>query len=204
MLPDENSVLSYDLDPELWLEFLEEEEEEEEQPPPPPKRHFANIGRLPAPDPIVPPPKTTTTSAAAKQIGEPRERQDLHCPPLRLMMMVAAPQFPSLLQVSVTIWFFIRCFPRMTLRSTATNAPSFCVALSVKSIFERLAADIDDAAQLCVHDPGQSADAGDAGNGSKSDLEAGEIKLPSAADGPRSPRSRRRCAELHALLTLWR
>ena len=70
MLPDESSVLSYDLDPELWLDFLDEEEEEEEQPPPPPQRHFANIGRLPAPDPVVHPARTTTTTSTVKQSGE--------------------------------------------------------------------------------------------------------------------------------------
>ena len=66
--PDENSVLSFDMVPELWLDDPDEEEDEEEPLPLPPKRHFANMGRLPAPDPIVPPPQTTP--AFAKHSGE--------------------------------------------------------------------------------------------------------------------------------------
>ena len=64
-----------DLEPELWLDDPEEEEDAQANvppaaasaPPPPPVRHFANIGRLPAPDSAVLPQKTT---ADAKVNGE--------------------------------------------------------------------------------------------------------------------------------------
>ena len=66
--PDDNSMLSFDLDPELWLEDPEDEEQEPDEPSapaaasPPPVRHFANIGHLPAPDDI-PLPRCTAAKA---------------------------------------------------------------------------------------------------------------------------------------------
>ena len=63
-------MLSFDLDPELWLDDPEDEEEQADEPPvsavaaPPPVRNFANIGRLPAPDATVLPRRTVTQPIA--------------------------------------------------------------------------------------------------------------------------------------------
>ena len=68
MRPDDNSMLSFDLDPELWMDEIEEEEEEPAAALPsaavaPPVRHFANVGRLPAPEAAARPRSTATRAA---------------------------------------------------------------------------------------------------------------------------------------------
>ncbi len=77
--PDDNSMLSFDLDPEQWLDDPDDEEERADEPaaataaPPPPVRHFANIGRLPAPDAAVLPRRMATPAPATG------DRKGDHC-----------------------------------------------------------------------------------------------------------------------------
>jgi len=63
--PDENSMLSFDLDPEQWLDDPDDDEEAAAVTAAPPTvRHFADIGRLPAPDAAVLLRRTVTQAAA--------------------------------------------------------------------------------------------------------------------------------------------
>ena len=89
MRPDDNSMLSFDLDPELWLDDPEEEEEgaapklpHAAAAPPPPVRHFANIGRLPAPDAVAVP-RSMVTKAADNGECQPSTTQRNCAPPVQ-------------------------------------------------------------------------------------------------------------------------